>query len=84
MISELSHRFESLEPHCEGGIVRYFIIHSNTNGFGLQSNAIKDLCPVILHQLVIGWIGKTHDPTNGIRAKVIGLSRWSRIVREGL
>ena len=64
--------------------VRDFTIRSNINGLGLQSNAIKDLCPVILHQLVIGWIGKTHDPTNGIRAKVIGLSRWSRIVREGL
>ena len=62
--------------------MRDFIIRSNTNGLGLRSNAIKDLCLLILHQLVIGWIGKTHDPTNGIRAKVIGLSRWSRIVRD--
>ena len=45
MISELSHRFESLEPHCEGGIVTDFTIRSNTNGLGLRSNAIKNLCP---------------------------------------
>ena len=57
------HRFESLEPHCEGGTVRDFTIHSSTNGLGLRSNAIKDLCPLILHQLVVGWIGKAHGPT---------------------
>ena len=64
--------------------MRDFTIRSNTNGLGLQLNAIKYLCPLILHQLVIGCIGKAHGPTNDIRAKVIGLSRWSRIVREGL
>ena len=40
-----------------------FTIHSNTNGLGLRSNAIKDLCPLILHQLVVGWIGEAHGPT---------------------
>ena len=44
--------------------VRDFTIRFNTNGFGLRSNAIKDLCPLILHQLVIGWIGKAYDLTN--------------------
>ena len=44
--------------------VRDFIIHFNTNGLGLRSNAIKDLCPLILYQLVVGWIGKAHGPTN--------------------
>ena len=29
--------------------VRDFTIRSNTNELGLQSNAIKDLCPLILH-----------------------------------
>ena len=43
--------------------MRDFTIRSNTNGLGLQSNAIKDLCPLILHQLVVGWIGKAHGPT---------------------
>ena len=66
MVSELGHRFESLEPHYEGGIVRDFTIRSNTNGLGLQSNAIKDLCPLILHQLVVGWISKAHGPTKMI------------------
>ena len=65
-------------------IVRDFTIRSNTNGFGLRSNAIKDLCPLIFHQLVVGWIGKAHDPTSGIKVKVIGSSHWSRIVREEL
>ena len=64
--------------------VRDFTIRSNTNGLGVRSNAIKDLCPLILHQLVVGWIGKAHDPTSDIRVKVIGSSHWSRIVREGL
>ena len=64
--------------------VRDFTIRSNTNGLGLRSNAIKDLYPLILHQLFIGWIGKAHDPTSDIRVKVIGSSHWSRIVREGL
>ena len=64
MVSKLGHRFKSLEPHCEGGIVSDFTIRSNTNGFGLRSNAIKDLCPIILHQLVVGWIGKAHNPTS--------------------
>ena len=63
VVSEPDHRFELLEPHCEGGIVRDFTIHSNTNGLGLRSNAIKDLYPLILHQLVIGWIGKAHGTT---------------------
>ena len=45
VVSEPGHRFESLEPHCEGGIVRDFTIHSDTNGLGLRSNAIKDLRP---------------------------------------
>ena len=63
VVLEPGHRFESLEPHCEGGIVRDFIIRSNTNGLGLRSNAIKDLYPFILHQLVVGWIGKAHGPT---------------------
>ena len=43
--------------------MRDFTIRSNTNGLGLRSNAIKDLCPLILHQLVVGWIGKAHGPT---------------------
>ena len=43
--------------------MRDFTIRSNTNGLGQQSNAIKDLCPLILHQLVVGWIGKAHGPT---------------------
>ena len=55
--------------------VRDFTIRSNTNGLGLQLNAIKDLCPLILHQLVVGWIGKAYGLTSGIRAKVIGSSR---------
>ena len=62
--------------------VRDFTIRSNINGLGLRSNAIKDLCPLILYQLVVGWIGKVHGLTSDIRAKVIGLSRWSRIVRD--
>ena len=64
--------------------VRDFTICSNTNGLGLRLNARKDLCPLILHQLVVGWIGKAYSPISGIRAKVIGSSRWSRIVRVGL
>ena len=64
--------------------MRDFTIRSNTNRLGLRSNAIKDLYPLILHQLVVGWIGKAHGPTSGIRVKVIGKSRWNRIVREGL
>ena len=62
--------------------VRDFTIRSNINGLGLRSNAIKDLCPLILYQLVVGWIRKVHGLTSDIRAKVIGLSRWSRIVRD--
>ena len=73
------HRFESLELHCEGGIVRDFTIRSNTNGLGLWLNAIKDLCPLILHRLVVGWIA--HSPTNGIKVKVMGSSYGSVIVR---
>ena len=49
--------------------VRDFPIRSNTNRLGLQSNAIKDLCPLSLHQLVVGWIGKPHGLTSGIRAQ---------------
>ena len=64
--------------------VKDFTIRSNANGLGLRSNAIKDLCPLILHQLVVGWIGKAHGPISGIRTKVIDSSRWSRIVKEGL
>ena len=63
MVSETGYRFESLELYCEGGIVRDFTIRSNTNGLGLRSNAIKDLCPLILHQLAVRWIGKAHGPT---------------------
>ena len=64
--------------------VRDFTICSNINGLGLRSNAIKDLCPLILHQLAVGWIGKAHGPTSDTKATVIGSSRWSRIVREGI
>ena len=56
-----------------------FTIRSNTNELGLRSNVIKNFCPLIFHQLVVGWIGKAHGPTSGI-----GSSCWSRIVREGL
>ena len=49
--------------------VRDFPIRSNTNRLGLQSNAIKDLCPLSLHQLVVGWIGKAHGLTSGIKAQ---------------
>ena len=80
-----SHHLNIANSHFSNiRVVRDFTIHSNTNGLGLRSNAIKDLCPLILHQLVIGWIGKAHGPTSGIRAKVIGSSHWSHIVREGL
>ena len=48
-------------------IVRDFTIRSNTNGLGLRSNVIKNLCPLILHQLIIGWIGKAYGLTSGIR-----------------
>ena len=48
--------------------MRDFTICSNTNGLGLRLNTIKDLCPLILHQLVVGWIGKAHGSTSGIRA----------------
>ena len=68
LVSEPGHRFESLESHCEGGIVRDFTIRSNTDGLGLRLNAIKDLCPLVLHQLVVGWIGKVHGPTSGTKA----------------
>ena len=40
IVSEPSHRFKLLEMHCERGIVRDFIIHSNTNGLVLRSNEI--------------------------------------------
>ena len=43
--------------------MRDFTIRSNTNGLGLRLNAIKDLCPLILHQLVVGWISKAQGPT---------------------
>ena len=46
-------------------MVRDFTIPFNTNGLGLRSNAIKDLCPLILHQLVVGWIDKAHGLTSG-------------------
>ena len=49
--------------------MRDFTIRSNTNGLGLRSNAIKDLCPLILHQLVTGWIGKAHGLKNSIKPK---------------
>ena len=62
-------------PISSSTTVRDFTIRSNTNGLGLRSNAIKDLCPLILHQLVVGWIGKAYGLTSGIRAKVIGSSR---------
>ena len=38
--------------------MRDFTICSNTNKLGLQSNAIKDMWPLILHQLVVGWMDK--------------------------
>ena len=66
VISDSGHRFESLDPHCEGGIVRYFTIRYNTNGLNLLSNAIKDLCLLILHQLIVRWIGKAHGLTYDI------------------
>ena len=53
------------------GSVRDFTIRSNTNGLGLRSNTIKDLCPLILHQLVFGWIGKAHDSTGRNERKEI-------------
>ena len=62
-------------PISSPTIVRDFTIRCNTNGLGLRSNAIKDLCPLILHQLVVGWIAKAHGLTSGIKAKVIGSSR---------
>ena len=74
MVSEPGHRFESLESHCEGGIVRDFTICSNTNGLGLRSNAIKNVCPLILHQLVVGWIGKAHGLTTPIPTLFISLN----------
>ena len=46
--------------------MRDFTICSNTNGFGLRSNVIKYLCLLIFHQLVVGWIGKVHDPTQNL------------------
>ena len=49
--------------------VRDFTIRSYTKGLSLQSNAIKDLCPLILHQLVVGWIGKAHGLTSDIKAR---------------
>ena len=49
-------------------VVRDFTIRSNTNELGLQLNAIKDLCPIIL-QLVVGWISKAHGLRSGIRAR---------------
>ena len=42
--------------------MRDFTIRSNTNELGLRSNVIKDLCPLILHQLITGWISKAHGP----------------------
>ena len=66
MVSKPGHRFESLKLHCEGGIVRDFTIRFNTNGLGLRSNTIKDLCPLILHKLVVGWIDKAYGPTKCI------------------
>ena len=54
--------------------MRDFTIFSNTNGLGLRSNAIKDLCPLILHQLVVGWIGKAHGSTlPNLEMNVMGL-----------
>ena len=59
-----SHHLNIANSHFSNiRVVRDFTIHSNTNGLGLRSNAIKDLCPLILHQLVIGWIGKAHGST---------------------
>ena len=48
---------------CEG-----FHICFNISGLSLRSNAIKDLCLLVLHQLVVGWIGKADVPTSDIRA----------------
>ena len=49
--------------------MRDFTIHSNTNGLGLRSNAIKDLCPLILHQLVVGWINKAQGSIENKKKK---------------
>ena len=54
--------------------VRNFTIHSNSNELGLQLNAIKDLCLLILHQLVVGWIGKAHGLTTPIPTLFISLN----------
>ena len=47
MLSKLVTETKPLLP------VRDFTIYSNTNGLGLRSNAIKDLCSLILHQLIV-------------------------------
>ena len=36
------------------------------------------------HQLILKWNGIAHSLTNDVRTKVMGLSRGSVIVREGL
>ena len=50
----------------------------------MMSNAIKDLS--VSFSSLIGFEVKfiAHSPTNGIRARVIGSSHGSVIVREGL
>ena len=53
--------------------MRDFTIRSNTIGLGLRLNAIKDLCPLILHQLVVGWISKAQGPTEMKKKKKKGL-----------
>ena len=62
--------------------VRDFTICFNTKGLGLRLNVIKDLCLLILHQLIVGWIGKAHSLTSGIRARlyvrVVGATLWRR------
>ena len=48
------------------------------------SKVIKDLSVPSLPLMVLRWNDITHSLTNGIRAKVMGLSHGSVIVREGL
>ena len=62
--------------------MRDFTIHSNTNGLGLRSNAIKDLCPLILHQLVVGWIGKAHCPTRVFRSSIFAVEHSNRQISQ--
>ena len=68
-ISTLSLPNEINAVNCWMHFVRDFTFRSYTKGLSLQSNAIKDLCSLILHQLVVGWIGKAHGLTSDIKAR---------------